>query len=121
MVVGPLKTVDLRAISRIAGTVVNMVIARDQPNFGCPVVNLVRPFCVSRVSSMISKSSSQEEELAIGDGIFVIVAVVEGEDLPLKASTAASSVPAYDLRFEYVLRELQPATRFRCWQLRFVG
>ena len=113
VVVGPLNVVDGRAVGRVIGTIVHIVI-RDKADIGSPVVDLVRPFYVCRIASMVCKTSGQKEELAAGDGIPVVVAIVEGENLPLEASITTRGVPAVDLRVENILRELQPASRSRC-------
>lgn len=97
MVVGPLDVIDSRTIGRVIGTIEHMVIG-DKANLSSPIVDFVRPFYVRGIASMLCKTSSQKEELAAGDGVLVVVAFVEGKNLPFEASVTTRCVPAVDLR-----------------------
>lgn len=97
-----------------------MLIICDETNVGSPCIDLIRPLCVGSIASQMCKACSQEEQLAIGYSVFVIVPVVEGKDLPFQASVTAFGVPTYDLSIENVLRELQPGARCGGRQLCFM-
>lgn len=110
MVVGPLDAVHGRAVRLVICTVVCVVVVCEKTNLIGPMVDLVCPFCVRSIASVIRKACGQKEKLAVGYGVLVVVTVTESKDLPLETSITALGVPALCLGVKYGLGELKPAT-----------
>ena len=107
-IVRPLNMVELCAIDLVIATVVEVVVIAHQSNVMSPLEGLLGPLDVGLVSSVSSKTSSDVEEGAVGDGVLVIVSVVEGEDLPSQTSATSRVVPTQSLTVEDGLGESEP-------------
>jgi len=89
-------------------TIIIVVLRANCSNSERPIPSLHRPIGVSCIISVPSQPGGNVEEAALRDGVLVIVSIVEGENLPLETSTAASSVPSTGLKVEDGLSKSEP-------------
>jgi hypothetical protein len=73
--------IDLSAVQGDIGAVIDSTIHKQSNALG-PCIHLVGPVRVCLVARLTGKSCCQLEELAVRETVLVVVAVVEGEDLP---------------------------------------
>lgn len=144
-IVAPLDVADVRTVRPIVTAIIEMVAIiaiLDQPNRICPVPSLLRPLCVRCVACVSGEPRGKIEEAAIGDGVLVVVAAVEREDLasvsrsivkwyvdvgvsqaylPSQASSTSSVVPSSCLRVGYRLCKSEPLWTIcrRIWKVDF--
>lgn len=102
-VVCPLQLICYCAIVFDLRTVVDYVVTREERCPDDPIVRLLRPVRVRLVASVSCQTSRELEETAIGDGVLVIIPIVEGEDLPPQSSSTVLCVPSRYLEIEYCL------------------
>lgn len=107
-VVRPLNVVDRSAVECIVRAIVEMIRVVHQPNLAYPVPDLLSPLSVRLVARISSKTCGNVEEAAVGNGVLVVVAAVEGEDLPPQTAAASGRVPSRYIVVEHGLRERQP-------------
>ena len=93
-VLGPLDVVELRAVLGGIATIPDAVVVGDQPHGLHPCVRFLGPVGVGLVVCELGETRGELEEEAVGEGVLVVVAVVEGEDLPAKTAVAGGIVPA---------------------------
>lgn len=118
-IVRPLDLRGAGAILRRVRSIVNVVIVCHESGSFHPVPCLDGPVRVRRVSSIHGKPSPQIEESTIGNGVFVVVSIVEGENLPPQSTITSLGIPPQGLRVERRLSESQPL-RFPLWRVRKV-
>ena len=95
MRVGEGQLVDLRAVLRVLGAVVDGVAGGvHEPRGGHPVPGRGRPGDVGAVVGVPVQAGRQLEETPVRGGVFVVVACVGGVDLPFEAAVAGGTVPA---------------------------
>jgi hypothetical protein len=104
-IVAPFDVVDAGAISGHVCAVVHLPVCANQAHAGRPVVHLLSPLRVCLVAGEVGQARCQFEELPIRQAVLVVVAVVEGEDLPPQSPAACCVVPAGDLLVEDGLRD----------------
>ena len=90
----------------------------DQVDFHHPVPHLLNPVKVRLIAGVCSQSSTNIDEAAVRDAVLVIVALVEGEDLPAQATAARLRIPPNGLAIKHCLRERQPLRLFVAWVLK---
>jgi hypothetical protein len=100
-----LDVIELGAVDRHIGSVVNSEVVTYQTNIRDPVIHLFSPVNVRLIASIPTESRRKLEEACIRNGIFVVVPVVESEYLPSKASGAGLIVPPTCLEIENGLGE----------------
>ena len=108
-VVGPLQGVEIGAVVWLMGAVNEHPVLGDVSNTVGPVPGLLRPLSVCLIARVDSQSSTEVEEAAIGNGVLVVKAIVQAEDLPVQATIAVLHVPTRHLRVYHALGESQPA------------
>lgn len=97
-VVRPLQMADFGAIDRIVGAIEDVGLVVDQTHgSGHPVPCLFRPVEVARIASVESQACCHVKETAVGDGVLIVVAVVQRRYLPFEASSTTGSIPARSL------------------------
>jgi hypothetical protein len=107
-IVSPLDVVDRRAVLCVIGSVVEVVVLAHKSYRKLPLPSLLSPIRVGVVPEVLVESRSDVEETAVGDGVLVVVSVVEGEDLPPQTSAACRLVPALVLCVEDGLSKREP-------------
>lgn len=107
-VVGELDVVELCTIEIIVRPVIDVIFIINEPHVRDPVPGLLRPVAVRVVPRVACEARPEREEAPVRDGVLVVVAVVEGEDLPLQAAAAGGRVPAGSLGVEHGLCEGEP-------------
>lgn len=93
-VVGPLNVVQLGAVECIISTVVDKVFVADQADRADPVPHLIGLIGIGGISCIQCQTRRKVEVAAIRDGVFVVVTIVEGEDLPLESTCTGRRVPS---------------------------
>ena len=118
--VAELLVVDLGAVERVVGAVEGIELGVHEPNRRRPVERPLRPRRVRGVARVPREARREVEEAPVRDGVLVVVAGVEREDLPLEpaAARARREVPAGRLRVEDALREGQPREGVRVRRVR---
>ena len=113
--VGPKTCGPLNTIQRAALHVLHAVIDGGRPlgdktGFKSPVAGLLSPFTKCIVTSIVEQTGRQMHEVAVGHRVLVVVAIVEGIDLPLQATVATRRAirPSDYLTVENVLGQLDP-------------
>ena len=107
-VVSPLDGLDVSAVVLTIGSVKVMVILAHEAYRELPFPSLLGPVGVGVVSEVLVQTGGDVEEASVGNGVFVVVAVVEGKDLPSQASCTGGVVPAILLGVEDGLRQRKP-------------
>lgn len=107
-IVRPLHPVFLSAVEIIICTVVEMVFLSYEADVFHPVPGLFGLLSIRIIAGVAGKASTDIEEACIGDGVFVVVSVIEFEDLPLQASATGSRMPEGCLLVEHRLSQGQP-------------
>ena len=102
-VVGPLNVVHLRAVLRVIRTVVVVIVFAHEPNGKLPVPHLRCPVAIGLITGILVQTRSHAEEGAVGNGVLVVVTVIECEDLPLQPTSARCCIPPRSLGVEYGL------------------
>ena len=108
--------IDLGTVMRIVGAIKEVKVWTGQTNIEHPVPGALSPVRIGRVTGINRKTSRQIKEAAVGDGVLVVVPVVEAIDLPFQATIAALLVPSHDLSVEDSLGQGQPL-RFIFWRI----
>ena len=108
--------VYLRAVEGVIGTVIEVIGAIHQTDGPNPIKNLLGPVKIGLVARVRSQASTKVEKGSVGDAVFVVVAVVEGENLPSQPAAARRSVPTRGLVIKHGLRERQPLRLIR-WRI----
>lgn len=92
-IVGPLDPIGVVAVqSRVCS--VKEVITLYESHIVGPIPYLVRPVCVSLVPRILGKPGGDVEEDSVRDGVLVIIARVECENLPPQTAAAELGVPS---------------------------
>lgn len=100
--------VKLATLQEHIGAVEKVPVGINQADRVCPFEGGICPVCIRVVAGVYSEPGRDVEEAAIGDGVLVIIAVVEGEDLPSQTSSAGGIVPSPGLRLKNGLRQTEP-------------
>ena len=101
--------VQIRAVDLGIRTVKDLVSATDQADVERPSVRLGRPLIVSLVASVGIQARCNVEETTLRNRVLVVVAVVEGENLPSQTSSTSLVVPSSGLTVEDCLCQGKPA------------
>jgi hypothetical protein len=107
-VVRPLNVIQLAAVQSIIGSIEELIGRAHQANCTDPVVHFVGPIRVGCVTGVDCQPSSHVEKAAVGDGIFVVVAIVESKDLPFQPTITRRGIPSNGLRIEDCLCKGEP-------------
>jgi hypothetical protein len=107
-IVRPLDGLNVGAVLQTVGSVEVVVVRAHQSHRQFPLPCLLCPVGVGLVSKVLVQACSNVEKASIGDCVLVVVAVVEGEDLPPQASATGRIVPAVLLGVEDGLRQAEP-------------
>lgn len=99
-IISPLDVIDRTAVLGIVGSVVVVIIRTHEPNSEFPVPGLLSPVGIGVVTKILVESGGNVKETAVGNGVLVVVTIVEGIDLPSQTSSARSVVPALVLCVE---------------------
>ena len=115
--------VQIRALNLRIRSVKDLVGAADQADLHRPLVRLGRPLSISLVASVSIQASGNIEETALRNGVLVVVAVVEWEDLPSQTTATSLVVPSACLTVEDCLCESEPTglVIWRVWVADFGG
>lgn len=108
-VVGPLDVVQIRALDGGVSAVEDLESIADQADLDAPVVSALGPVGVRLVARVGVQARGDVEERALRDRVLVVVAVVEGEDLPPQTAVARRVVPACGLAVKDCLSQGEPA------------
>lgn len=100
--------IKLCAIDGVIASVKEVVLRISQSDRGHPVPHPLCQFEIRVVPRINSQASSHVEEAAIRDGVLIVVAVVEGEDLPLQPAPTGGGIPTRCLGVEDSLCESEP-------------
>lgn len=73
-----------------------------------PLPDLLGPIGVKLITEISVKARGDVEEATIGYGIFVIVSLVEKEDLPLESPSTRHLIPSIFPSIEHCLGKRQP-------------
>jgi hypothetical protein len=85
--------VELRAVQQVICAVIDLASRIDHADIPGPLHCTHNPVTVGGVSGEPGKSSTKRSETALRNGILVVVAVVESEDLPFQALRKSANVP----------------------------
>lgn len=107
-IVGPLNMVQLAAIQSVVGSIEELICRAHQAHCSSPIVHSIRPISISGVACVNCQPSCHVEEATIGNGVFVVVAGVEAEDLPFQSTSTRRGVPSNGLRVEDCLCKCKP-------------
>lgn len=106
-VIGPLYPVGVVAVESSVCSVKEVIIL-DESHIIAPIPYPLRPVCVGLIPRILGKPGGDIEENPVRDGVFVIIAGVEGKNLPPQSATTELGVPSQRLRIEHSLGEGQP-------------
>jgi hypothetical protein len=113
-IVTPLSLIDLCAVDEAVTAVGDFVgLAVYQSDIGTPVIGLLGPLEIRLVLRERSKAGSNVKKSAIGDRVFIVISIVQRENLPSQPSTASVLAPATSLQIEHTLRQSQPLRLIR--------
>lgn len=90
MWVGKLYVVDSRTVTCVIRTTVHAEVLANEHDILRPFEDLVCILRVRSIASIFGQACRQQEEIAVRRSVLVVVPVVEGEDLPLEATTACT-------------------------------
>jgi hypothetical protein len=107
------------AVDGLVSSVINIVVVGNQFSGDFPVVNLRGPGCVGHVSGVMGQACGDVEETPVGNGVLVVVTIVQRENLPFKSTSASilGQIPSSDVIVEHCLYESQPL-RLACRRIR---
>ena len=119
-VVRPSRVVFFGAVVCVLRTVEDFVRIGYKPHAGNPVIYLQSPISICLVPRVQCQSRRKIEETAVRDSIFIVVAIVECEDLPPESSIACCGIVSRSLCIEDSLRKSQPSRTplRRIWKFR---
>jgi hypothetical protein len=116
-VVGPLDCLDVGAVLVRIGSVEEVEVFAHQSCRLLPFPNFFSPVGVSLVAKVFVQACGDAEKASVGNGVLVVEAFVECEDLPSQTSATGLWVPAVLLGIEDGLRQSEPrrlsATKIR--------
>ena len=93
-VLGPLDVVEGATVLVGVGAVPDSEICVDHASGLHPGICLLGPIGVGLVTRVLGKTRGELEEDTVRDGVFIIVASIEGENLPAETTAAGFIVPA---------------------------
>lgn len=99
-VISPQVVINLRAIDGVVSAIVKEVVGVSKVDVADPIPHPVSPLSVGVVTGVSGQAGGHIEEAAVRDGVLVIVAGVEREDLPPQSSGTSRGVPSQSLRVE---------------------
>ena len=110
-VIRPLKWCDARTVLLSLRSIIYPIFIRQKRHVTSPIIALRRPVRIRLVAGVGSQTRGELEECPRADGVLVVVALVESEDLPTETSTACRGVPTRGLFIEDSLRQGHPRVR----------
>lgn len=114
-VVCPLVVVEICAFQKHVCAIEEVPIRVDQANRIRPVVRSFSPIRIGMIARVHCQAGGNVEKAAVRNGVLVVVAVVESEDLPPETTVAGRIVPALSLSFKDSLGESEPLCLTRRW------
>lgn len=85
-----------------------ITISGDKLDIHDPVPHAVCPLNVGLVFSVASQTRGEVEKTTVSNGVFVVVTIVPGENLPAKTSTTVLRVPACSHGIKHGLGQVGP-------------
>jgi hypothetical protein len=106
--VGELGSVDIGAVVLDVSAIIDVPVLVDVADGLGPVIGLFGPEGIGAIARVTSQTSSDVEEDAVGNRVFVIVSVVGEGNLPSETAVAVDCIPPGGLRVEDGLGEGKP-------------
>lgn len=100
--------IELCTIQVVITAVIEVVIGVHEADGFGPIPRSVGPFRIGIVAGIDGQACSHIEEASVGDGVLVVVTVVERENLPFQSTSASLGVPSSCLGVEDCLDECKP-------------
>ena len=100
--------IDIGTVDVDVGPIEELVSRAHQSNRGLPVPHGIGPFGIGVITGIDGQTTGDVEEAAVGDGVLVVVSIIEGIDLPSQATSARLIVPAHGLGVEDGLGQGEP-------------